>query len=215
MATTSADTARSIAHQAAKAFAGHALTQEGPHWRCGRPGDSSYSFRLYAPPGAVIVWGDLGECVLRHADSDSPGWLVRAAGRDEYPDYCLGKIEALDGEKREFYVGDAKAYIRERLRDARGENGDVDTQERDRWKAVARDFGTGLDDFDSERAAWRTACIENGVDDPPDCYGWSSSALWIWHALVTFVRLHQLPVMGELAARNLAAAYYPNPDLTP
>lgn len=210
MATTSADTARSIAHQAATAFAGHVLTQDGPHWRCGRPDSSIYAFRLYAPPGAVIVWGDLGECVLRHADSDSLGWLVRAAGRDEYPDYCLGKIEALDGEKREFYVGDAKAYIRERMRDAVA---DRDTKERDRWKDVARDFGTGLDDCDSERAAWRTACSENGVDDPPDCHGWSSSALWIWHALVTFVRLHQLPVMGELAARNLATAHHPHRSL--
>lgn len=208
MATTSDDTARSIARMAAKAFAGHVLTQEGAHWRCGRPGSSHYAFRVYAPPGAVIVWGDLGECVLRHAGGDSLGWLADTAGpgRVDYPDYCLGKIEALDGPKREFYAGNARAYIKERLRDTVDEAGEVDTEERNRWTAVAHEF----DDYDRQPDAWFSACLENGVDDPPDCEGWSSGALWIWHALVTFVRLHQAPTQGATAARNLAAAYYPH-----
>lgn len=182
---TYADTARQIASLSAEAFSGHVLTREGAHWRCGRSGGSAYSFRIYAPTGAVIVWGDLGECVLSHHGSDSLEWLDRAAGRGEYPDYCLGKIAAIDGSKRKFYPGDAIAYIKERRRGA------VDVDERARWKAVDRSFRDGIEDCDDEQVAWFTACHKNGAYDPPMCDGWSSTALWIWHALVTFTRLHK------------------------
>lgn len=158
----------------------------------------------------IVIWGDIGECVLRHSDGDSLGWLAGAAGRVEYPDYCLGKIAALDGAKREFCPGDARTYIKECLRDTVGEDGEVDERDRQRWAAVALAFRGSLDDHEEARTAWYNACRENGVDDPPDCDGWSSGALWTWHALVNFVRLHQAPMQGEVAAINLATAYHPN-----
>lgn len=186
MATTSAAVAKQAAEFAAKSFAGHVLKSEGAHWLCGRPGSSSYSFRVYLPPGAVIVWGDIGEATILHSDRDSLGWLTRAAGRGEYPDYCLGKVAALSGDKREFFSGDAHAYLTERLAEA------VDDHDRLRWEEASRAFRDAVDErnHDSERAAWFATWSEQGLDDPPLCDGWSSTALWIWHALVTFVRLH-------------------------
>ena len=214
MASTSDATARTAAHLAAGAFQHHRLTRDGDHWLCRSPKSGSYWFCLYAAPGMIVIWGDIGECVLRHASGDSLGWLADTAGpgRVDYPDYCLGKIEALDGRKREFYAGDARKYIKERLREAVDEDGAVDAHDRDRWTAVAREFRDGLDDCDSERAAWFNACRENGVDDPPDCEGWSPDALWKWHAIATFVRLHQAPTQGAVAAINLATAYHPRSE---
>ena len=78
-----------IAALAAGRFDEHVVTMEGlGRWRCGRPDSNLYSFRVIAAPGAVIVYGDLGKRVYRHANHDSLEWL-RQAVRD--PDYLLGK----------------------------------------------------------------------------------------------------------------------------
>lgn len=215
MSSTSASLRATIAHLAANAFQHHRLRRDGDHWLCRSSSSGNYWFGLYAAPGMIVLWGDIGECVLRHSDHDSLGWLAGAAGRVAYPDYCLGKIAALDGAKREFFPGDARSYIKERLRETVDEVGDVDERDRQRWTAVALAFRGALDAHDGTwseqeaRTAWYHACCENRVDDPPTCDGWSSSALWAWHALVNFVRLHQAPTQGELAAINLAAAYHP------
>jgi hypothetical protein len=70
-------------------FTHHVLTTEGLHrWRCGRPGDSMYSFRVIALPGVVIIYGDLGERIYRHAGHNSLEWL---RGAVQSPEYLLGK----------------------------------------------------------------------------------------------------------------------------
>ena len=104
-----------IAGLAAEALKEHVLTRRPDgSWRCGNAnGSSNYAFSIFFAPGMVAVWGDLGEFVIRHFDGDSLGWLLRATKDGEYPDYLLGKIQALHGDQEELHYAEAMAHLAE------------------------------------------------------------------------------------------------------
>ena len=190
---TETGTAAVVARMAEPAFKDHVLTAEGPHWRCGRTDGGVYSFRLYAPAGAIMVWGDIGAFMLRHGAQDSLGWLASSV-RNGDPDYLLGKLCAADGAIREFKRGDAFRYIDESLR----ESGDPA-----RWRAVRSSFHERLENTygNAEEAnAWYAACHDHRAD-PCEAMGWASGPLYLWHALRAFARLH-----APIAEKNRQAA---------
>lgn len=180
---TAAATETQIARLAQAAFKDHVLTAEGPHWRCGRPDTGVYGFWLYAPAGAVMVWGGIGAFMLRHGSQDSLGWLAGAV-RNGDPDYLLGKLCAADGAIREFKRGDAFRYIDEMVRGSGNAA---------RWRAVRQRFHERLPQTygNSEEAnAFYAACHEHRAD-PCEAMGWASGPLYLWHALRVFARLHR------------------------
>lgn len=174
--------AETIAGLAADAFKDHQLKPEGDRrWTCKRPGTGMYTFRVILAPGTVIITGDIGDAILHRISYTDPlellGWLRGMT--DGYPDYTLSKLVHPEAYQQ-FFEGDAV-----------------------RWaKTYAVDTGEDAEDFADEvrqaadhdelsRHQFLELAHEHGVED---CYkvgaGHSSEALWLFHALRTFIRLY-------------------------
>lgn len=185
--------------------------EETRSWRCRNPANGYHWFRLYFAPGVVFMWGDIGEFVWSVNDSNALEWyLGQGAQEGDYPDYFLGKLRAVSGEagSTEFYVGDAYAYIDERVAEIRAEWDELvegmepDSDDRHHaandianrkkpWEDVRSRFTELLEEqTNEERTCWYLAYTEAGFDDPPSCHGWTATALWSWYACKTFARLH-------------------------
>lgn len=170
--------AADIARMAAERYATMTVAWNAEHhaYLCMPAGRNCWCF-VATPPGAVILYGDVGEAILRHSDRDSLGWLRRAASNEEYPDYLLSKVEAMGGSRKQLCVPD------------------VDIAEwsgkyRLRWRKAR------LDRDDNAI----TELVHRFAYDGP-CLVHSSSALWIWHALCAFVaNLPATSVASESAA---------------
>lgn len=174
MGDTYAEVAASIKGMAAEAFVGHALTSEGPgEWRFGRPGTVIYSSRVLFRPGTIIVWGDLGEWVLRHGNKDSLGWL---RGAVQSPDYLLEKVRA--GKRERFYPADAAKLLK-----------DPETEES--WGAArvarVREELNGWRGGDFTEEDWAREWYEAGADEVPNVRYPCESALWLIELLRAFV----------------------------
>ena len=182
---TYTDTKATVRRLAVELFADHALIKEGAReWRCGRKGTVVYSARILFRPGMIAVWGDLGEWILRHGDSDSIGWL---RGAISSPDYLLSKVQA--GEKERFYPDDALAWLRSE--DA------VHTYGRQKIE-VARESLDLYEPFSLTIEQWLRACYEAEMDDPPRFEKPCESALWLVELLRKFVALE---AAGDSAPR--------------
>jgi len=210
----SVDVAATIGHLAQKSFEGFALTYDVKtrSWRCRNPAHGCHAFRVYVYPGLVVMWGDLGEYTFVHGDQNSLRWFLDQGHKDErYPDYFLSKLRAVAGSPaREFYIGDAHAYLDERLADVAAKHADEIAEldeddesgrthadesaakERKPFEEVRQRFTELLaEQVNEERTCWYLAWLEcTGDGDPPSCEGWSGTALWAWHAAHTFARLH-------------------------
>ncbi|HWQ10117.1 MAG TPA: hypothetical protein VN436_13445 [Holophaga sp.] len=181
MGDTYAQAQKVITELAARDFTKHVLTVEGPgEWRCGEPDTVIMSFRILCRPGMVVVWGDLGEWVLRHSDRDSLGWL-RGAVRS--PDYVLQKVKA--GERLRFYAADAMASL-------------DDPETIESWGADVvekiREALPVVEDLTQER--WLDACYNAPLDDPPREEYPTESALWLIELLRKFVALEAKAAEG-------------------
>ena len=101
--------------QAAESFQNHKVTRfSDSEFMCARPNSIVWSFRILFPPGAVIVYGDVGEMILTQYDLGI-GWL---RGAVHSPGYLLGKCSKL---KKEFSPVDAAIDLD--LMAQRGEEG--------------------------------------------------------------------------------------------
>lgn len=178
MSNTANDCRDTVRMLAAEAFTQHALTERRPWvWKCARPQQWAYGFFLLIAPGAVIIYGDLGEAIFRMAagsEADVLDWVLRCSSD---PEYVLSKLQPREAW-RQFYPGDAIAY-------ATG-LGNVDLVET-------------LKEYDGYYGGvpahvYYEACQERGLNDLPDCNGWTAGAHWIYHALSTFARLHKAQV---------------------
>jgi hypothetical protein len=181
---TSEEHAQLINELASKSLADHVLTHVDGRWTCARADRSSmYSFNLRFEPGMVVIWGDLGEFVLRHSDSDSIAWFVTAGSRD----YVLGKVVACDGSKRRFCYGDAIAHLDQMVKEAENDR-DEDGELTDVAKATIVDVehvrgemaGVEHDCSDEQHRVWCDAWGEVGDWDPPQCATWEPGLCWLW-----------------------------------
>jgi hypothetical protein len=160
-----------VAALAAKDFAEHVIVPEGDgRWFCGKPGTGICSFRVVSAPGHLIVFGDIGDAILRVSDRDPIPWL-RGAIRS--PEYLASKMQ---GRQDAFWRGDAAAWLRGEIAEGRA----------DAVKAAQRLAGCGLDAF--ERHDWYAAW-DCSASDLPDFEGPSSRTWWVVEALGCFVRL--------------------------
>lgn len=108
------ETRTAIEGYAKSAFANHIITEIGPNeWYASQPGHSEYHFFVICRPYAVMIYGDLGEWVLRISDRNARGWLRRAA---DSPSYLMEKIQASKENKECWYWKDAQSEM-ERRRD--------------------------------------------------------------------------------------------------
>lgn len=186
-----------VARMAASAFAAHRLSwdQANACWHCRAPSGSFYWFNLYIGPSVVMLWGDICETVLRVYEERPLGWLLSAGSRD----YVLGKIVTIHEGKEEFFPGDVDVYLDDMISQyptEPDEDGAVDEDNKrhvEKLNKARALFDEYFDDGDSwgQQHAWYRAWDEAvGDGDTPDMMAWSPGALWFWHAIETFRRLH-------------------------
>lgn len=161
-----------IAKFAADAFHEHTLTEEAPQrWLCAKPGTGIYAFRVCLVPGAILVYGDIGDMLLVRFGGAGLDWL-RGAVRSR--DYLLGKVPvAHRGEV--FLRGEAERVVKE-MEDA--------------GHSAADALRDALDDEleDDGPHAFYRAYAHNVDSDVPDCADFSSELHWCAEALAWFVR---------------------------
>ena len=190
-----------IAELAKDAFGQHALTVLGPgRWKCRRPDSGTYGFYVFIGPGAVMVYGDIGEGIFRMSEPED-GVIPWLRGAVESPDYLLGKLRAADVEdgKQKFYAGDALEWAHQHYVDT------VIAVDENDPNAIARvggdeakratEFFIDVKEADEyaelDRHRFLTMANDAGLDDMYGvAMGPSPSALWLVHALTAFVRLY-------------------------
>lgn len=188
---------------ASESLKNHVVTRTSTGaWRCGNPnGSSIYEFYLRFEPGAVLVWGDLGEFVLRHSDGggrrafdgDSKSLLWFCTASD--PSYLLGKVRACDGGKKLFCYGDAMKWLAEQETEAnndRDEEGNL-TESAQKMLDDVKHVREELEDAEHEYAGeqwrvWVEAWNDRGDWDPPTCLAWEPGLVWLWEARQCFVQ---------------------------
>ena len=178
LSSTEAETRASIAEMAKESFARHELTVKADReWLCKRPGEWAYSFFVIARPGVLIVYGDLGEYVLRMHNEDPITWLDGAVGS---PAYLFGKVAAVsrnDGSAKIWYWRDAQRYMRDAIASYGGDGVHAAVV-----KAVTEDgdYGVTHDWF-------LECCHEAGLDDMSTVgVGWAAGMWWLHQALSWF-----------------------------
>jgi len=155
-------------------------------WLCERPKDSAYHFYVAMPQHAIIVYGDIGEMILRPGWNRSIGWLRGALreGEGEYFDYLLEKVPS--PHRREVFMpGDAIEHMVDEARD------DPDSYGSN--QRVLDEFAEAVDthgDIRTVRESWVDAIYECGYDgeycimfDEPD-----AEMYWCAHALRWFMK---------------------------
>ena len=195
MAETAQQHKKLIEELARDAFKDHVLTTEDHSWVCRKPESSFYWFRVTGLPGGVLLTGDVGVSYLEVSAANSIAWLVDAINSQ---DYILSKVRATDAQvvrssdpKKEFFAGDAIRYLDERLK----AYADEDAQSSPRARAFAHMksevdkllHAQGDLDWSDWVSLWRAVGV--CTDDYAECTSWTSTMLWHYHALKTFVRL--------------------------
>jgi predicted secreted protein len=164
-----------LAKRADEEFKDHVLVKEGEgRWFCGKPGTGIYSFRVLTAPGALIVYGDIYDAVLKPSDRDALAWLRGSMGS---LDYVLEKVTACADKRREFLRGEALRELAEM------------EQEHPERAARIRAAWEHNRDWQGEERAWIDALSAEGMDVEgiPDDH--DSQLLWQYHGLRHFCRL--------------------------
>lgn len=178
---------QTIQRCAARDFEQHVLDEVGPHeWHCHRPGTGISSFRVIVRPGTVIVWGDLGETILRGGEAGSTlHWLTQAV---HSPEYLLEKDRT--GQKA-FYAGDVLDYARERAED------EDDPDYAERWGMVLDEVRRAHSWGTLNSHVWADTVMEHTYDADACSAGLypATRALWLVEALRWFVE--HLPAPPE------------------
>lgn len=155
-------------------------------WRCGQPSSGIYAFTIFAPPGRLIVCGDIGTLVLERTH-DMLAWargsihdigyfaekVVREIETKEYdPDMVRGWAAELDQEilegEREYGGRTAKAWLGDGLR---------------------RDILQAAEDSGSESRVLELIHESemNDGSDYPDFTNWKHGFLWQREAIKWFL----------------------------
>jgi hypothetical protein len=175
-----------VRRQAPEAFAQHVLTVRRPWvWKVSRPDSWTYGFYVLMAPGALLVYGDLGEATFRmHAGHEREvfEWAMRCIPHDR--SYVLSKISNREAF-RQFYPGDAVAYAKECVKEKPTRKN----------REFLEDVQQADEHGDLSSAAFYNAAHENEQYDVPSCEDWGARAIWMHLALETFVRL--TPAMPE------------------
>ncbi|KKL78020.1 hypothetical protein LCGC14_2029010 [marine sediment metagenome] len=155
-------------------------------WYCGRPGGSSvYHFYVAFIPHAVVVYGDIGDMLIRPGWNRGLGWLRGALhdGKDKYFNYMLGKVPGKHA-RMEFRSGDVIESLVECVKD--DESFIEETQNiLDDWAEQIVFTSEGLEQ------AWHEAARRDLDYDGELVYGFTdfdSEMYWCAYALRWFVR---------------------------
>lgn len=178
---------KQVRESVAKNLANHTIQQlhkdgePGRLWRCANNGSSVYAFTVCAPPGWLIVYGDMGECLWkRHRDMLA---------------FIRGSIESLD------YFSEKASRDCKILDDRHELIAEWFESVEDDWREAGREWGAEqAESLESIREgyesgegpeAFRTALYEsdlyNDCEDMPDISYYTYHYLWKIEALKWFI----------------------------
>lgn len=140
-AKTSEEMYADTAKWAAKDFAGHVIKKESESiYYCGKPGTGIMSFRVVFLPGAILIYGDIGELILTQHNLDLP-WLCGSVHSRSY------FFEKSRNKTKAFCAGDAAAHLDFLL------------------DSYRTDYGADSEDFEKQRAyleaVWEKWDVDN------------------------------------------------------
>lgn len=201
-AETFKDSTDYVNRSAPERFKNHVLIERRQWvWKVARAdGRWQYGFYLLVAPGAVVVYGDIGEAVFRIYAVDEQAaldWVLRCS-KDLH--YTISKLANLEAYRR-FYPGDALAYA---------EKCENESKDQETGHANACDFCDDvrreIDGGDLSGQTFWTLAHDHGFHDVPACVDWAPSAFWFAHALQTFARLKQAEIDARRKANDEALA---------
>jgi hypothetical protein len=159
--------AQEIREYAIQEMEHHVTTQiTSEHWRVANPKGWNFGFHIIAPPGALIIYGDLGEMILRHGSKDTKKW---AQGSDM--SYFLRKVQAYGpGELEQFNYYSAMMELEELIKNEYNSMEDLEAFLEAWW----------VDDYAPE--TWHRHWWDKlGGDGVPKCTRYSHHAQYMYH----------------------------------
>jgi len=202
----------------------HVITQRhrdgdpGRLWRCAKPGTNNLSFTVHAPPGWLMITGDMGECMWsRHYDMLP--FIRGSIGSLEY----FSEKASRDCVIREKRTELAEEWVEEQESGEEWEDyhGEPMTEED---KEKIQEIREAYEEYNSVEAL-QNAAYESGLYDScsylPSCEFYSFHYLWKIEALKWFIaKLDAGEFIAKLASfedsgnlyllQNVAAGYVGN-----
>ena len=160
-----------------EAYKNHVVNRVNEHeYYCAEPGTHNMSFRVMFPPGATIIYGDIGEMIV---EPYGLKWLINGGIRS--PSYFWQKVRT---KVLKFNPADAAAHLDWLAEEVHPDDFDVD----DDVKHAARmwaEWDPGIREEHELETAWYEAC--NSVEcESIICEGVSSNDLQCYQALKWF-----------------------------
>ena len=156
----------------------HEIKELGPdEYRWAKPGTSIDSSTIIFRPGTVIIFGDNGEFIFRHSDTDSVGWTMRAVNS---PHYLRQKLRT---HEKKYDPEQTKKSVKESIRCLLMTRKDEDhewpwIELEERSKDIYDDFGWL--DFDDEHQVWDFVNNHLNGDCEIVTYTWEANHSTIW-----------------------------------
>lgn len=181
---------RTVAHHAelaAMAFKDHEITVELDSgvfrsWKCGKPNECAYAFRVLTFPGRILVAGDIGELIVERTHDMLP-WCRRSIDSIAY--FASKVPHAIPTKAYDQDVADE--WIAEQLA------GDELTDEQ---RHDLRSLSRYIDD----QHRFQTDLYDSGIVDGcdfPDFSNWNSNFLWCREAIKWLLsRLPETPAIS-------------------
>jgi hypothetical protein len=167
-------------------FDKHVIEKRGPTtWFCHKNEGSISSFYITCQPGAIIMWGDLGEVIYTiYGRQNGIHWGKRNFRRtDTY--YPFTKL-SLQMRDKVFSTEDATDFLKERYEECKTStvHDEQDTERAkkmlEKWKEVS-----GNESHEDEGEWWK---LHYEFDDPdaPDMRDWTTRTYWTFFCLCWF-----------------------------
>lgn len=179
---------RRVAEQALKNLKDHTIVQlhrdgdPGRLWRCTNNGSSVYGFTVSAPPGWVIVSGDMGECMWSRT-RDMLAFIRGSIGSLDY----FSEKASKDCKIREPFTELAEEWLQEQESEWEDRHGDPMSDEQ---KEKLQGIREAYEQYNSIENLIQAA-YESGLYDStsylPHCQYYTYQYLWKIEALKWFV----------------------------
>ena len=179
---TSKDHMRRIADRAPEAYANHVMTRECENvWLCENPKSSVWHFYVALLPHCILVYGDIGEMIIRPGSGCRMGWLRGCLddGKSDSFEYMLGKVPAKH-KQLEFMTGDVLLACEEYVVH--------NPEEAYRMQEALNNWASLVGDYGNPQESWYSAASNANLD--PEWYSgyccYDSEMYWCAYALQWF-----------------------------
>lgn len=144
------------------------------------------SFYVVDAPGALLMYGDLGELTFLHYSHESSLMWGKRNFDPNYPYYPMTKLVPQLREQR-FVPKEADDWLDERIEECKTSRV-LDEKNAAHWKKIKARWDDEVDKFDIHEAErqWWEINSEEGECDPPGCRDWTTTVAFCFQAFCWF-----------------------------